>query len=116
MPPVVAAGWMMVPFRWGDRSWAMASLHSSQVTVNGAPCALAGVDPSTTALDWLRELGLTGAKEGCAEGECGACSVMVARPDGDSGTQWTAINACLIPVASLDGQEVVTSEGLGSPE
>jgi xanthine dehydrogenase small subunit len=77
---------------------------------------LDGTDPSTTALDWLRAQGLTGAKEGCAEGECGACSVLVARPDGDTGTQWTAINACLIPAAALDGQEVVTSEGLGTPE
>ena len=87
-----------------------------QVTVNGAPCALDGTDPSTTTLDWLRDRGLTGAKEGCAEGECGACSIMVARPDGPAGTQWTAINACLVPVAALDGQEVVTSEGLGGPE
>jgi xanthine dehydrogenase small subunit len=94
----------------------MASEQRHQVTVNGAACPLAGIDPSTTALDWLRSQGLTGAKEGCAEGECGACSVMVARPDGESGTQWTAINACLIPVAALDGGEVVTAEGLGSPE
>ncbi len=94
----------------------MASANGHELTVNGAACALGGIDPSTTALDWLRERGLTGAKEGCAEGECGACSIMVARPDGESGTRWTAINACLIPVAALDGQEVVTSEGLGSPE
>jgi xanthine dehydrogenase small subunit len=70
----------------------------------------------TTALDWLRSQGLTGAKEGCAEGECGACSILVARPDAVGGTRWTAINACLVPAAALDGQEVVTSEGLGSPE
>ncbi len=98
----------------------MASPNGQQarheVTVNGTSCALDGTDPSTTALDWLRSIGLTGAKEGCAEGECGACSVMVARPDGDSGTQWTAINACLVPVAALDGGEVVTAEGLGTSE
>lgn len=70
----------------------------------------------TTALDWLRGQGLTGCKEGCAEGECGACAVLVATDDGHDGTDWTAINACLVPVASLDGQEVVTSEGLGSPD
>jgi xanthine dehydrogenase small subunit len=93
----------------------MASATDHELRVNGAVCALDGADPSTTALDWLRDQGLTGAKEGCAEGECGACSIMVARPDGD-GTQWTAINACLIPAAALDGQEVVTSEGLGTPE
>ena len=93
-----------------------AAAQQHQATVNGRPCALDGTDPSTTALDWLRGQGLTGAKEGCAEGECGACSVLVARPDGDAGTQWTAINACLVPAAALDGQEVVTSEGLGTPE
>ncbi|WP_270887176.1 xanthine dehydrogenase small subunit [Pedococcus sp. 5OH_020] len=87
-----------------------------EVTVNGKPCGLAGLDPNTTALDWLRGLGLTGAKEGCAEGECGACSVMVARPDGDDRTQWTPVNACLVPAAALVGGEVVTAEGLGSPE
>ena len=89
---------------------------TAHLTVNGRDCGLDGVDPATTALDWLRGRGLTGAKEGCAEGECGACSIMVARPDGESGTQWTAINGCLVPVAALEGQELVTAEGLGSPD
>jgi xanthine dehydrogenase small subunit len=84
------------------------------VTVNGDRLPLTGVSAHTTALDWLRGRGLTGAKEGCAEGECGACSVMVARPGTTSPTEWTSVNACLVPVAALDGQEVVTSEGLGS--
>ena len=90
-----------------------------QVTVNGRLCSLDRVPANTTALNWLRDLGLTGAKEGCAEGECGACSVLVARPDyadPDNRTQWTAINACLIPAGTLDGGEVVTSEGLGTPD
>ena len=86
------------------------------VTVNGDPRGLDGTDPATNALDWLRGLGLTGAKEGCAEGECGACAVLVARPDGEARTTWTAVNACLVPAAALDGQEVVTAEGLGSPD
>ena len=47
--------------------------------------------------------------------QCGACAVMVARPDGDGRTRWTAINACLVPAAGFDGQEVVTAEGLGQP-
>lgn len=85
------------------------------ITVNGEPRALDGVPSWVSALDWLRGIGLTGAKEGCAEGECGACSVMVARPDGE-GSRWTAVNACLVPALALDGQEVVTSEGLGTPE
>jgi xanthine dehydrogenase small subunit len=88
------------------------------LTVNGRPESLAGATPHTTVLDWLRDRGLTGAKEGCAEGECGACSIMVARPGlcDPSRTDWTAINACLVPAAGLDGQEIVTAEGLGRPD
>ncbi len=86
------------------------------VTVNGQPRSLAGAQPPTTALDWLRSIGLTGAKEGCAEGECGACSVLFARPGVDAPTEWTAVNSCLVPAAALAGQELVTAEGLGEPD
>ncbi len=99
-------------------------MQTPAVTVNGRPVPLADAGPHTTALDWLRGIGLTGAKEGCAEGECGACAVLVARaaattPAGPAAglpTAWTAVNACLLPAASLDGQEVVTAEGLGTPD
>ena len=92
-------------------------MSTPTVTVNGQSRPV-DVAPHVTALDWLRDQGLTGAKEGCAEGECGACSVLVARPDGlenADGSRWTALNACLVPVLALDGQEVVTAEGLGEP-
>ncbi|HIW91803.1 MAG TPA: FAD binding domain-containing protein [Candidatus Corynebacterium avicola] len=71
----------------------------------------------TNALDALRSHGLTACKEGCGEGECGACAIMVARPDGNDAdrTRWVPVNACLIPAAALDGQEIVTAEGLGTP-
>ncbi|WP_425863185.1 xanthine dehydrogenase small subunit [Arthrobacter sp. TWP1-1] len=76
-----------------------------------------GPSPShTTVLDWLRENRLTGTKEGCAEGECGACAILLAQTDRDGGTNWTAVNSCLVPMATLDGQELVTSEGLGTPD
>src|ERR671920_194096 len=88
--------------------------ESPTVTVNGHEVPLGDVAPHATVLDWLRSQGLTGCKEGCAEGECGACSVLVARPGLDAATEWTAINACLLPAASLPGQEVVTAEGLGT--
>ena len=91
-------------------------MQTPAVTVNGRSVPLAGAGPHATALDWLRGLGLTGAKEGCAEGECGACAVLVARPGTDTPTAWSAVNACLLPAAALDGQEVVTAEGLGTPE
>jgi len=87
------------------------------ITVNGTARPLTGSRVHTSLLDFLRDTGATGAKEGCAEGECGACSVMVARPDGSaSESQWTALNACLVPAAAYDGQEVVTAEGLGHPD
>jgi xanthine dehydrogenase small subunit len=90
-------------------------MTTPHVTVNGLQRAVTGVQPHVTALDWLRDQGLTGAKEGCAEGECGACSVLVARPDGPDRTRWTALNACLVPILAFDGQELITAEGLGQP-
>jgi xanthine dehydrogenase small subunit len=83
--------------------------------VNGRSRELGEVGGHVTLLDWLRGSGLTGCKEGCAEGECGACAVLVAREDGPGRTRWVAINACLVPAAAFDQQEVVTAEGLGQP-
>ena len=86
------------------------------VTVNGQQRPLAGTPAHATALDWLRDNGLSGSKEGCAEGECGACAMLLATPTADGGTAWTPVNACLVPVYALDGQEFITAEGLGSPD
>ena len=86
-----------------------------QLMVNGRTRELGEVGGHVTLLEWLRASGLTGGKEGCAEGECGACAVLIARDDGKNGTRWTAINACLVPAAAFDQQEVVTAEGLGRP-
>ena len=88
---------------------------AGKVTINGQSTSITDVPLHTTALDFLRWRGLTGCKEGCAEGECGACSVLIARPGLSASTEWVAINACLVPIASLDGQEIVTAEGLGEP-
>ncbi|HEY2519933.1 MAG TPA: FAD binding domain-containing protein [Streptosporangiaceae bacterium] len=85
------------------------------VMVNGRSRDLGEVGGHVTLLEWLRAGGWTGTKEGCAEGECGACAVLVARDDGAGGTRWEAINSCLPPAAAYDQQEVVTAEGLGQP-
>jgi xanthine dehydrogenase small subunit len=86
-----------------------------RLVVNGRTRELGEVGGHVTLLQWLRTSGLTGAKEGCAEGECGACAVLVARDDEQNRTRWVAINACLVPAAAFDQQEVVTAEGLGAP-
>eukprot|EP00471_Norrisiella_sphaerica_P001901 CAMPEP_0184479358 /NCGR_PEP_ID=MMETSP0113_2-20130426/1113_1 /TAXON_ID=91329 /ORGANISM="Norrisiella sphaerica, Strain BC52" /LENGTH=1363 /DNA_ID=CAMNT_0026857421 /DNA_START=21 /DNA_END=4112 /DNA_ORIENTATION=- len=69
-----------------------------------------------TLLDYLRiKKGLTGTKLGCGEGGCGACTVMVSHYDKDTKeVQHRSINACLAPVCSVDGQHVVTVEGIGN--
>lgn len=95
------------------------STPAPDLVLNGSRVPLDGVAPHTSLLDWVRERGLTGTKEGCAEGECGACAVLVARPTpagSPEPTEWVAVNSCLVPVAALDGQEVVTVEGLGAPD
>ena len=91
-------------------------MENLNLIVNGNRRQLGLVPAHTTTLDWLRNNGLTGCKEGCAEGECGACAILVAKPDNHGGTAWVSVNACLLPVAALNGQEIVTSEGLETPE
>lgn len=89
-------------------------METLTITVNGTEKAV-GTGAHTSLLNGLRALGLTGCKEGCAEGECGACAVLIARDDGQGGVRWDSVNACLVTLAAVDGAEVVTSEGLGSP-
>jgi len=72
-------------------------------TVNGANRE-AFVEPKTTLLELIREdLGLTGAKEGCGKGECGACTVIL---DGD------AVPSCLVLAAGVEGKNIITIEGI----
>jgi xanthine dehydrogenase small subunit len=74
------------------------------------------VDPTQTVLDWLRlERRRTGTKEGCNEGDCGACTVVVAQPNGDR-LDYRAVNACIQFVATLDGCQLLTVEDLKGPE
>jgi xanthine dehydrogenase small subunit len=89
-------------------------LNGEQVTVGqGEPDG--ELDPHITLLRWLRERGLTGSKEGCAEGECGACAVALVAPRAAGGARLDAVNSCLLPLAALDGRTVVTVEGIGAP-
>jgi xanthine dehydrogenase small subunit len=81
--------------------------------LNGQSVAIEGVSPQTMLLEYLREhRHLTGTKEGCAEGDCGACTVVLAEPGPDDNLRWRPVNACIRPLPSVDGKAVVTVEGL----
>ncbi|MBY5935217.1 xanthine dehydrogenase small subunit [Tateyamaria omphalii] len=79
-------------------------LNGSEIT--------ADTSPTTTLLDWLRDRpGLTGTKEGCNEGDCGACSVMVTDASGAR-----ALNACILFMPQLEGKAIRTVEGIAAPD
>src|ERR1700722_3392246 len=67
----------------------------------------------TTLLDYIRAQGLTGAKEGCAEGECGACTVVLVA-DRAGRSEYRAVNSCLMLASMAAGQEVCTVEALAA--
>ena len=78
--------------------------------LNGEPQEVSA-PPTTTLLDWLRETrGLTGTKEACREGDCGACTVMVTDVDGVR-----ALNACILFLPQIEGKALRTVEGIGGP-
>ncbi|MEM8824560.1 MAG: xanthine dehydrogenase small subunit [Pseudomonadota bacterium] len=79
--------------------------------LNGDDVTATTDDPTTTLLDWLRARGLTGTKEGCNEGDCGACSVIVTGADGPK-----ALNACILFLPQLVGKAVRTVEGIAAPD
>ncbi|KAI4094273.1 MAG: hypothetical protein LQ344_002352 [Seirophora lacunosa] len=73
------------------------------------------LDPEVTLLEYLRGIGLTGTKLGCAEGGCGACTVVVSQFNPTTKRVYHAsVNACLAPLVSVDGKHVVTVEGIGN--
>ena len=85
------------------------------LTINGRTIELGEIDPHMTVLDLLRARGLIGTKEGCAEGECGACAVALLRnhdEDERGGSRYVAINSCLTLAGSVAGAEIISVEGV----
>ncbi len=92
----------------------MSNSAAIRFVLDGEIVEVKDVDPTRTVLQYLREdLRLTGSKEGCAEGDCGACTVVVAEVnrDGDDLTV-RAINSCIQFLPTLDGKELFTVESL----
>jgi xanthine dehydrogenase small subunit len=85
--------------------------HHIRFLLNGKQVVAQGLSSSTTLLDFVRSQGLTGAKEGCAEGECGACTVLIVKP-GEGGSRFVPINSCLMLLPMAAGQEIYTVEAL----
>ena len=80
--------------------------------LNGTPVRLGEISPTRTLLDFLREdKRLTGTKEGCNEGDCGACTVIVTDQSGPR-----SMNACILFLPQLDGKSVRTVEGVSGPD
>ncbi|MFO1149237.1 MAG: xanthine dehydrogenase small subunit [Alsobacter sp.] len=81
----------------------------------GEPVTVSSFLPRTTLLDWLRlEAKATGTKEGCGEGDCGACTVVLGR-ERDGRLVYEPVNACILLLGQVDGCEVVTVEDLAGP-
>jgi xanthine dehydrogenase small subunit len=90
------------------------SAGSVRFILNGEVVETTVTDPTRTVLQYLREdLGMTGTKEGCAEGDCGACTVVVVEVErGGDGIELKPINSCIQFLPTLDGKELITVEGL----
>jgi xanthine dehydrogenase iron-sulfur cluster and FAD-binding subunit A len=80
--------------------------------LNGELQDIGDCSPNITLLQYLRAKGWTGTKEGCAEGDCGACSVALLDQDADGNAIYRAINSCLVPLAPLAGRTVLSVEGV----
>ena len=83
--------------------------------LNGTRVVLDEIEPEVTLLEYLRGIGLTGTKLGCGEGGCGACTVVVSQFNPTTKKIYHAsVNACLAPLAAVDGKHVITIEGIGN--
>jgi len=94
----------------------MVRSPSFEVVVNGRKEIVRDVPSNTSLLQWLRATGKTGTKEGCAEGDCGACTVAIVDVDARGERTYRAVNACITLLPMVAGREIVTVEGVAMPD
>jgi xanthine dehydrogenase small subunit len=85
-----------------------------EFTLNGHVVSVAGESTNMSLLTWLRANGHTGSKEGCAEGDCGACTVAIVERAADGRPTYRSINSCIALLPMVAGREVITVEGVGA--
>ena len=84
------------------------------LTINGELVCLKDADPTRTLLEYLRNSDRMGTKEGCGDGDCGACTVALIGKGADGKPHYQAVNSCLIPLGAIAGREVITVEGVAN--
>ncbi len=101
----------------GPKSWRREAHNSTiRFLLNNQARELDSVDPNMTVLNYLRGVERkTGTKEGCAEGDCGACTVVLGQADGNR-VRYRAVNACILFVPVLDGKQLITVEDLAAAD
>lgn len=90
------------------------SIDQLSFTLNGKTMRPHGVAPTQTLLEFLRQQGYIGTKEGCGDGDCGACTVAIIGRGSDGQPHYQAVNSCLIPMGAVAGREIVTVEGVSN--
>ncbi|NJL48229.1 MAG: xanthine dehydrogenase small subunit [Leptolyngbyaceae cyanobacterium SM2_5_2] len=82
------------------------------LSINGEPVSIREFSPAMTLLEYLRLSGRAGTKEGCGDGDCGACTVALIGVGADGQPQYQAVNSCLIPLGAVAGRQVFTADGI----
>ncbi|QCO16237.1 xanthine dehydrogenase small subunit [Azospirillum brasilense] len=89
---------------------------SVRFVLGGRVVEVRDADPTTTVLNWLRANGRPGSKEGCAEGDCGACTVVLGDLTTDGRVRYRAVNACILFLPMIDGKLLLTVEDLAGED